>query len=135
VAAAVTLTALLAAGAWTVLPDRATHLASAPTPAASPTPAGTQTVAVTTSGGPTQVRLTDGGSSVTLDWRDPTQGTAQFAVLGGPTGTQPVLQQVVGRGVTHLTLYGINPQVDYCFVVAAIYAQAVARSTTVCTHR
>jgi hypothetical protein len=136
VAAAVALAAVLAAGAWTVLPDRATHLASAP-PAASPTPtpAGTETVVVTTSGGPTDVRLADGGSSVTLDWRDPTRGTAQFAVLGGPTGTQPVLQQVVGRSVTHLTLYGINPQVDYCFVVAAIYAQAVARSTTVCTHR
>ncbi len=134
VVTAVAVTAVLAVGAWTVLPGRATHLASAP-PVTSPTPAGTQTVAVTTSGGPTQVRLSDGGSSVTLDWRDPTQGTAQFAVLGGPTGTQPVLQQVVGRGITHLTLNGINPQVDYCFVVAAIYAQAVARSATVCTHR
>jgi hypothetical protein len=90
---------------------------------------------VTTTGGPTGVRLADHGTSIGLDWRDPTPGSAQFAVLGGPVGTQPVLQQLVGRGVTHLVLNGINPQLNYCFVVAAVYAEAVARSPTVCTRR
>jgi serine/threonine protein kinase len=107
--------------------------------AGSPTPSGTQTADVTSQGAPTNVKLTDKGATVTLTWTDPSGGTVQTAVLGGPKGTQPHLLLTLQPGTTTYTQSGVNTAVDYCYIVAAFYsasgANVVADSPQVCTHR
>jgi hypothetical protein len=96
----------------------------------------TQTLGLSTHGKPTNVKLTDNKSAITITWTDPTSGTVQFAVLGGPSGTQPAVQKVLDPGITKLTLNGLNTTVDYCFTVVAFYsATDAARSDQICTNR
>jgi serine/threonine protein kinase len=106
----------------------------------SPSPSATRNLGVTSDGAPTDVKLTDNGATVTLTWTDPSGGTVQTAVLGGPKGTQPhlLLTLLPGTPSTY-TQHGVNTAVDYCYIVAAFYsasgANVVADSPQVCTHR
>jgi hypothetical protein len=85
---------------------------------------------------PTRVRVADDGASVTLTWRDPTDGTVTFLVAGARRGTAPAPLQTVPAGRTRTTIYGLNPNFNYCFTVAAVYStDLVAPSSRVCTDR
>lgn len=112
------------------------HGGSSPNPGPTSGPSGTGTLGVTSQGAPTNVKLDDKGSSVTVTWADPTDGTVTFAVLGAPEGTTPHFLAQIQAGTTSYTQNGINSAVDYCYYVAAVYsASAVANSSVVCTHR
>jgi hypothetical protein len=105
----------------------------------NPNPSATRTLGLTNQGAPTNVKLTDKGTSVTVTWTDPTDGTAPFAVLGSPEGTQLLLLGSADPGTTSYTQNGVNAAVDYCYVVAAFYSASgeniAAKSPQVCTHR
>jgi hypothetical protein len=108
-----------------------------PSPSASPSgllPDGT--IKLTKDGAPRDLKLDDRGTSVTLNWVDPTGGTVQFIVFGARTGQQT---KVLGRGVqgeTSHTVEALNPSADYCFVVAAaVSVDLLAASDSVCTGR
>jgi hypothetical protein len=102
---------------------------------ASPTPAPTVPSAAVPSK-PADVKIKDDGATVTLTWRDPTDGTVTFVVAGSRKGTTSAPMQSVPAGRTKATIYGLNPKFDYCFTVAAVYsAELVAPSSRVCTDR
>jgi len=112
-----------------------TPSAAAPSNATTPTPAPTVPSAAVPSK-PTGVRVRDDGASVTLTWRDPTDGTVTFVVAGSRKGTASAPMQTVPAGRTKATIYGLNPKFDYCFTVAAVYStELVAPSSRVCTDR
>ena len=85
---------------------------------------------------PTRLRLTDDGTSVTVTWRDPSDGTVPFIVAGARSGDESHPMQSIPAGRTRSTIHGLNTRYDYCFTVAAVYSiDVVARSARVCTHR
>ncbi len=100
------------------------------------TPQPTVFVTPATEGAPTDVRLADAGSSVTLAWRDPTSGTVQFLITAAPASGAALPVRDVPRRITTITYSGLDLKVNYCFAVAAIYAfDKIAKSPTVCTDR
>ncbi|MFC7483714.1 hypothetical protein ACFQX7_31990 [Luedemannella flava] len=85
---------------------------------------------------PTRLKLTDEGTSVTITWQDPSDGTVPFIVAGARSGEESHPMQSIPAGRTRSTIHGLNTRYDYCFTVAAVYSiDVVARSTQVCTHR
>jgi hypothetical protein len=85
---------------------------------------------------PRDVHLRDDGVSVTLTWTDPSTGSVPFLVAGGRAGEQSRAFQTLPAGQTAYTVNGLNPTVDYCFTVVAIYTtDTVATSNPVCTDR
>jgi hypothetical protein len=86
-------------------------------------------------GAPRDLKLRDSGTSVTLTWSDPSAGTVPFIVAGGRQGALRQLQ-TVEPGTTTYTLNGLNPKLDYCFTVAAVYdTSRVELSDLTCTKR
>ena len=85
--------------------------------------------------GPTAVSLADAGTTVALSWHRPAGDVVQYAVLAAPAGTAPVLQLMVRGDTFRAQVNGLDPHVDYCFQVAAVYSGALARSAQSCTHR
>jgi hypothetical protein len=107
---------------------RATPSAAPPdqSPAASPTPAQA----------PPTVRLRDSGASLTLTWTDPSSGKVPFLVAGGIAGGAAQPFPPLPPGQTSYTLNGLNPKLDYCFTVGAVYStDVVTLSSLVCTQR
>ena len=107
---------------------------------ADPAPSTTQTLEVTDQGAPTNVRLEDNQTSVTITWSDPSGGVVSFAVLGGRQNEQPQLLNLIEPpDPPTWTHEGLNASYDYCYVVAAFYTadgkNVAARSKEVCTHR
>jgi hypothetical protein len=93
---------------------------------------------VPTLGGPqpTDVRLHDAGATITVSWRDPTDGTVSFLVTGGHPGEQLGVMGRLGPGQNELELHGLSTTLDYCFAVVAVYAvNQLASSTQACTSR
>lgn len=85
---------------------------------------------------PTDVNLRDDGASVTLTWTDPSGGTVPFFVEVGKPGGQLQLYNTLPRGETTYRVVGLNPRLDYCFSVIAVYGtNVVAPSDLVCTQR
>jgi hypothetical protein len=85
---------------------------------------------------PANVHLRDGGVSVTLTWTDPASGRIPFVVAGGRAGEQSRAFQTLPAGSTAYTVNGLNPGLDYCFTVVAVYTtNEVATSALVCTQR
>ncbi|MFD1371993.1 fibronectin type III domain-containing protein [Actinoplanes sichuanensis] len=85
---------------------------------------------------PTRVKLTDRGASIDVSWRDPSGGKAPFMITMAREGQQlkPVAQ--VGLGKTKTSVDGLNPKLQYCFAVVAVYTSDLyASSTQVCTER
>jgi serine/threonine protein kinase len=108
----------------------------ADTPREAATPQQTIFITPATEGAPTDVRLADVGSSVTLAWRDPTQGAVQFLITAAPASGTALPVRDVPRRITTITFSGLDPKVNYCFAVAAVYAfDKIAKSPTVCTAR
>jgi hypothetical protein len=85
---------------------------------------------------PTDVRLTDRGSTIDVSWADPANGTSTFLVTMAHPGEvlRPVTQ--VGPGQTTYRLTGLSSKLDYCFVVVAVYGtNKFAKSALTCTAR
>jgi hypothetical protein len=106
---------------------------STPGPSVSATPSAGGTAAARTA--PRNLTIRDNATSVTLTWTDPTTGTVPFIVAGGQQGAMGQLQSLTA-GTTTYTINGLNPHLDYCFTVAAVYdTQTVALSQLACTRR
>lgn len=107
------------------------------TPGAHPQPtASSNAPSGVPSGAPLNLRLRDDGTSITLTWTDPSDGSAPFVIAGGRAdqGYRPL--QSLGSGHTVYTLNGLDPNADYCFLVAAVYSgQLTVPSSPVCTNR
>ena len=100
----------------------ATHAASP-----SPSPGGAA---------PNDVKLRDDGDSVTLTWTDPSGGTVPYLIEAGKAGTQLGRYNALPPGQSTYTVIGLNPRLDYCFTVVAVYGtDLVAPSNLVCTQR
>jgi hypothetical protein len=85
---------------------------------------------------PSDVRVDDFGTSVTVSWTDPGQGRTSFIVTGGHPGEVLRSMGTVGPGQTRFTLQGLNDQLDYCFAVLAVYSTTeFASSPQSCTSR
>jgi hypothetical protein len=85
---------------------------------------------------PTDVQLRDDGGSVTLTWSDPSGGKVPFFVEVGKPGAQLQLYNTLSPGETTYRVVGLNPRLDYCFSVIAVYGtNVVAPSNLVCTSR
>jgi hypothetical protein len=73
---------------------------------------------------------------VTLSWVDPSDGQIPFLVAVGRLGDTPVASDPVPAGQTSETIYGLNPTLNYCFTVTAIWSTEVTKtSSPVCTNR
>ena len=85
---------------------------------------------------PTGVELLDAGSRITVTWQDPSPGTVSFVVSMGRPGQQLQPAGTLSPGSTSFAMEGLNPSLDYCFSVVAVYrADQVAPSPQVCTGR
>lgn len=85
---------------------------------------------------PTGLVLDDNGTAITLKWTDPSDGTVPFIVAGGRAGQNLGAMGTVNPGETSHTIYGLNPRLDYCFTVLAVYStDRYATSGQVCTSR
>lgn len=98
-----------------------------PVPSAGPTAAGDP---------PTDLKLRDDGATITITWTDPTAGTVPFVVAGGRAGQTLSAMASIDPGTTRYTVNGLNPRLDYCFTVLAVYStETYATSGQVCTNR
>jgi hypothetical protein len=85
---------------------------------------------------PTDVRMRDYGSSVRLSWADPANGRTSFVITGGRPGEQLGPMGQVGPTTTSFSLHGLNPDLDYCFAVVAVYSTSqFSTSPQTCTSR
>ncbi|MGA5300394.1 tetratricopeptide repeat protein [Nucisporomicrobium flavum] len=85
---------------------------------------------------PTDVRVRDYGASVQLFWSDPANGRTSFLITGGRPGEQLKPMGQVGPTTTSFNLNGLNPDLDYCFAVVAVYSTSqFATSPQSCTSR
>ncbi|WBB82272.1 fibronectin type III domain-containing protein [Micromonospora sp. WMMD882] len=105
------------------VPPTATGPAPAPAPSADFEP-------------PADLRLRDESTSVRLTWTDPSGGVVPFVVAGGRAGQPLGAMATLDPGQTGWTVNGLNPRVDYCFTVLAVYStEQYATSGQVCTDR
>jgi hypothetical protein len=82
------------------------------------------------------LRLRDDGTSLTLEWTDPSGGAAPFVITGSRAGQGQSTLHTVSSGTTRYTLNGLDTRSDWCFAVAAVYsAQRTVLSELACTHR
>jgi hypothetical protein len=85
---------------------------------------------------PERVRLSEDAGVVTLTWTDPSDGAAPFIVAGGRSGEQQRAMGQVAAGTTRFRLNGLNPNLNYCFIVIAVYsADQLVQSERICTQR
>ncbi|MDQ0365476.1 fibronectin type III domain-containing protein [Catenuloplanes indicus] len=87
---------------------------------------------------PADVALTDDGEAIALTWTDPTDGTVSFIVAGGRAGEELKPMANLPPGRVRYEVNGLNPDLDYCFTVVAVYgtdAAQVAASEQRCTAR
>jgi hypothetical protein len=71
-----------------------------------------------------------------VSWQDPSGGTVPFIVTGARAGEQSRPFANLPPGRTTYTVNGLNPRLQYCFAVVAVYAtDSVAVSELVCTRR
>jgi hypothetical protein len=106
---------------------------------AGPVPSGTQTLKVVSQGAPTDVKLVDNGTSITITWTVPGGNTLTTVIVGGQASNQQQLLTTLDPGTTTWTQDGLNDAYDYCYIVAVVYRadgnDVSARSPMVCTHR
>ncbi|MCW6005668.1 tetratricopeptide repeat protein [Micromonospora sp. CPCC 205371] len=85
---------------------------------------------------PTDLRLRDEGSAITITWKDPSDGTVPFIVAGAQAGKPHRAMANVSPGETSYTVNGLNARLGYCFTVVAYYStDTFATSGQVCTDR
>lgn len=85
---------------------------------------------------PTGVRIVDKGASIKVSWVDPTSGTVSFLVAMGHPGEQLKPVTTLGPGQTSYEVSALNPGLNYCFAVVAVYRNnQFATSQQACTDR
>jgi hypothetical protein len=85
---------------------------------------------------PTNVRLEDAGARIKISWVDPANGTVSFLVAMAHPGEQLKPVATLGPGKTSYEMSALNPALDYCFVVVAVYRDnQFATSAQACTER
>ncbi|MFY1670102.1 tetratricopeptide repeat protein [Plantactinospora sp. WMMB334] len=85
---------------------------------------------------PTDLKLLDEGSAITITWSDPSGGTVPFVVAGARAGQQTKPMSTLSAGETTFKVNALNPKLDYCFSVLAVYStNEFAPSDLVCTER
>jgi hypothetical protein len=85
---------------------------------------------------PANVKLRDEGSRIRLTWTDPTDGTVSFMVAMAHPGEQLKPVGTLGPGQTSYEMSALNPTLDYCFAVIAVYRNnKFATSEQACTER
>jgi fibronectin type III domain protein len=85
---------------------------------------------------PTAVKIVDNGSSIKINWQDPTEGTVSFLVAMGHPGEQLKPVTTLGPGQTSYEVSALNPSLNYCFAVVAVYRNnQFATSQQACTDR
>jgi hypothetical protein len=133
---AFTVMAIVAAGVLLVA-NRNRGAASGPTSADTASPQPTRFITATKEDAPRNVRIVDQrGTTLTVTWTDPTNGTVSFVVNGLGPNDEKLDAKFVDRGVNSVTFVGLSPTRNYCFLVAAVYsASHVAVADQTCTKR
>ncbi|HEY3505374.1 MAG TPA: protein kinase [Actinocatenispora sp.] len=104
---------------------------SKPTPTATSGPRASEDPSIR----PTNVRLTDHGTWVTLAWADHTGGKALYFVTGSVAGGTPSKLSQPARD-TNRRVDGLRADSEYCFyVVGMMTIDRISPSDRVCTHR
>ncbi len=104
--------------------------------AAPPAPQPTGVMPKVSGPPPTDLRLQDNGTTITVSWTDPTDGGVPFVVAGGREGQKLGVMATVDAGQTRYTINGLSPRLNYCFTVLAVYStDTYATSGQVCTDR
>lgn len=85
---------------------------------------------------PTGVTLKDLGASVQVTWQDPANGGVSFLVAMAQPGQQLKPVGTLGPGQTSYVMNALNPGLNYCFAVVAVYRDnKFATSQQACTDR
>jgi len=86
---------------------------------------------------PTDVKLLDEGTAITITWTDPSGGTVPFLVTGARRNQEAQPMGRVSAGdPPSFKVNALNPRLDYCFSVVAVYStNEFAPSELVCTNR
>ncbi|MFF5292078.1 fibronectin type III domain-containing protein [Paractinoplanes globisporus] len=85
---------------------------------------------------PTGVTLQDNGSRIRLTWKDPANGSVSFLVAMAHPGEQLKPVSTLGPGQTSYEIGALNPSLNYCFAVVAVYRNnKFATSQQACTNR
>jgi Tetratricopeptide repeat len=85
---------------------------------------------------PTDVRLSDEGAEVRVQWEDPADGSVPFMVSAGRVGQPLAVHTVTRPGRRTAVVERLDPVADYCFSVGAKYSNGKhAWSPQVCTNR
>ena len=104
-------------------------------PAAQPTPGESVSVEPLRPA-PAGVRLRDEGSTITVTWIDLSGGTTPFIVSVARAGQQARPFANLPIGTTTYTVNGLNPRLEYCLTVVAVYStENFSASDLVCTRR
>ncbi|WP_344519971.1 tetratricopeptide repeat protein [Paractinoplanes durhamensis] len=85
---------------------------------------------------PSGVVLKDSGASIRVTWKDPSDGSVSFLVAMGHPGEQLKPVTTLGPGQTSYEVQALNPTLNYCFAVVAVYRNnKFATSQQACTDR
>ncbi|MFD0967799.1 fibronectin type III domain-containing protein [Plantactinospora endophytica] len=85
---------------------------------------------------PTDLKLVDEGTAITISWTDPSGGTVPFVVAAARAGQQTKPMTTLSAGETTYKVNALNPKLDYCFSVLAVYStNEFAPSDLACTKR
>ncbi|MBL7255942.1 tetratricopeptide repeat protein [Paractinoplanes lichenicola] len=85
---------------------------------------------------PTEVTLSDKGTTIEVRWADPTEGTVPFMVIMGRPGQELKPAGTLVPGRTSFEMEGLNTNLNYCFAVVAVYSgNKFATSPQACTSR
>ena len=85
---------------------------------------------------PSGVALKDQGSRILVTWKDPTSGTVSFMIAMAHPGEQLKPVATLGPGQTSYEMSALNPELNYCFAVVAVYRDnKFATSEQACTER
>jgi hypothetical protein len=85
---------------------------------------------------PTGVAIKDEGTAIKVTWKDPAGGRVSFLVAMAQPGQQLKPVGTLGPGQTSYEINALNPNVNYCFAVVAVYRDnKFATSQQACTDR
>ncbi len=87
-------------------------------------------------GSATDVVLDDKLDSVTITWKDPSNGKARQVIWGNREDQAKGVLGYPESGTTSYTLQALNRNYQYCFVVVLVYPpDDIRQSEQVCTKR
>jgi serine/threonine protein kinase len=103
----------------------------------TPSPQATRFITASKEDAPKDVRILDQrGTTLTVTWTDPTNGTVPFVVNGKGPNDEKLDPKYLDRGTTSVSFGGLSPTKNYCFLVAAVYSTShVAVADETCTKR